>query len=515
MKLDAKVQHIKELAELDLIFFINLVHPHRVLGDVHKELINWWTRQDAKSHQLVLLPRDHGKSAMVAYRAAWAITRNPAIRILYISGTSGLAVKQLKFIKDILTSKIYTRYWPEMVNPEESKREKWTETEISVDHPKRAAETVRDSTVFTAGLTTTITGLHCDVAVLDDVVIRENAVTEEGRAKVEAQVSLLASIQGTDSEVWAVGTRYHPSDLYNTLMTTFVEVYDEGGDVVDTTPLYETFERQVEDRGDGTGQFLWPRMQRRDGVWFGFSQDVLAKKRAQYHDKTQYRAQYYNDPNDLSSSPVDPDLFQYYNPKLLDRRDGSLLYNGRRLNVFAGVDFAFSLAKRADYTAIVVVGIDAFNNYYVLDVERFKTDRIKEYFDTILMLHNKWGFRKIRAETSVAQQVIVRDIKENYIRPMGLSLVVEDHRPTHKSGNKEERISATLYPKYENRQMWHFKGGNCSILEEELVQQNPAHDDVKDCLTIAVDACVAPTHSGLNGGPRYEGRYHKRFGGMI
>ena len=123
MKLDEKVQHIKDLAELDLVFFINLVHPHRVLGDIHKELIGWWTRQDAKTHQLALLPRDHGKSAMIAYRVAWHITRNPASRIIYISSTSGLAVKQLKFIKDILTSKIYRRYWPEMVNEEESKRE--------------------------------------------------------------------------------------------------------------------------------------------------------------------------------------------------------------------------------------------------------------------------------------------------------------------------------------------------------------------------------------------------------
>ena len=514
MKLDEKVQHIKDLAELDLVFFINLVHPHRVLGDIHKELISWWTRQDAKTHQLALLPRDHGKSAMIAYRVAWHITRNPASRIIYISSTSGLAVKQLKFIKDILTSKIYRRYWPEMVNEEESKREKWTETEISVDHPKRAAETVRDSTIFTAGLTTGITGLHCDVAVFDDVVVRENAVTEDGRAKVEAQVSLLASIQGADGQVWAVGTRYHPLDLYNTFMSTIVETFDGNGNIQGADPLYETFEREVEDRGDGTGSFLWPRMQRKDGIWFGFNAEVLAKKKAQYHDKTQFRAQYYNDPNDASSSPINPELFQYYNPKLLDRRDGYLLYNGRRLNVFAGVDFAFSLAKRADYTAVVVVGIDHLNNYYVLDIERFKTDRITEYFDTILRLHQKWGFRRLRAETTVAQQVIVRDIKENYVKPLGLSLIIEDHRPTAKQGNKEERIAATLYPKYENRQIYHFKGGNCSILEEELVQQNPAHDDVKDCLTIAVDCCVAPTFSGLNVRPRFEGMYNQRFGGI-
>ena len=99
-----KKDEIRLAAEADLEVFIRLVHPNRILGGVHRELINFWTKQDAKSHQLVLLPRDHQKSAMLAYRVAWSVVRNPSIRILYISATSNLAIKQLKFIKDILTS---------------------------------------------------------------------------------------------------------------------------------------------------------------------------------------------------------------------------------------------------------------------------------------------------------------------------------------------------------------------------------------------------------------------------
>jgi hypothetical protein len=168
-------EDIKQAAEDDLLSFIHLIAPHRVLGSCHKELIRWWTRAEARDHQMVLLPRDHQKSAMVAYRVAWEVTRNPAVTILYISSTSGLAEKQLKFIKDILDSPVYRRYWPEMTHPDEGKREKWTNTEIMVDHPLRKKEGVRDATVFTAGLTTGITGLHCNIAVLDDVVVKENA----------------------------------------------------------------------------------------------------------------------------------------------------------------------------------------------------------------------------------------------------------------------------------------------------------------------------------------------------
>lgn len=493
-----------------------LVHPGRMLGQAHKDLIRWWTRQDAKSHQLVLLPRDHQKSALVAYRVAWEITKNPALRVLYISSTSNLATKQLKFIKDILTSDIYRFYWPEMVNADEAKREKWTEGEISVDHPLRKAEAVRDPTIFTAGLTTNIVGLHCDIAVLDDVVVDESAYTEEGREKVRNQVSYLASIAGTDSRTWAVGTRYHPLDLYADMLSMVVEIFDEDGDIASSENLYEVWERQVEDRGDGTGNYLWPRTQRYDGKWFGFNQQELAKKKAQYADVTKFRAQYYNNPNDLSTASITPDMFQYYDPKYINKIDGKWYFKGKRLNVFAAVDFAYSLAKKADYTAIVVIGVNSENQYYVLDIDRFKTTKISDYFDRILRLHSKWDFRKLRAEVTAAQSVIVEDLKTNYVRPHGLALTIEDFRPTRHAGTKEERIEAVLQPKYANRQIWHYSGGHCQVLEEELVHQRPAHDDIKDCLSSVIETAVPPSFS-VASRPRTVtneiASFHPRFGG--
>lgn len=515
--MDLKTE-IRKQAEADLESFIKLVHPQRVLGGVHKELILWWNRQAGMSHQMVLLPRDHGKSAMVAYRVAWEITKNPAIRVLYISSTANLAEKQLGFIKQILTSPIYRKYWPEMVNPEEGKREKWTNSEISVDHPLRKKEAIRDPTVFTGGLTTSLTGLHCDIAVLDDVVVQENAYTEDGREKVRTQYSLLSSIEGAEAKEWVVGTRYHPKDLYQELLEKKVEMFTEDGDLETETPLYEVFERQVEDVGDGTGQYLWPRQTRLDGKAFGFNQAVLAKKRAQYLDRTQFRAQYYNDPNDMSSAFIHPDYFQYYDRAKLTRFEGKWYYDGSRLNVFAAVDFAYTVRLKSDHSAIIVLGVDSRSNYFVLDIERFKTNQISEYFKKILQLHQKWDFRKIRCEVTAAQSVIVQDLKENYIRPYGLALSVEEHKPTRHEGTKEERMEATLQPKYSNRQVWHYHGGNCELLEEELVLQNPPHDDMKDALTSVLGIAVAPTSST---GKSYSSSFmqknnlvNSRFGGV-
>jgi hypothetical protein len=509
------IEEIKQRACDDLEYFIRLVSPRRALGQCHVDLIRWWTRPDGKSHQLVLLPRDHQKSALAAFRVAWEITKNPAIRVLYISSTSLLARKQLKLIKDILTDEIYRRYWPEMIHKDETQREKWTEGEIAVDHPLRRQRMVRDPTIFTAGLTTNITGLHCDLAVLDDVVVEGNAYTDEGRDQVRNQAGYLASITGTQAKLWAVGTRYHPKDLYDDFMQQVVEIRGEDGSVTRSYNLYEVWEQKVEDRGDGTGNFLWPRMKTKFGEWYGFNVEELAIKKAQYPDQTRFRAQYYNDPNDLSTATITPDMFQYFNPKALRQEGYRWFYKDRPLNVFAAIDFAYSLAKRSDYTAIVVVGVDTFNNYYVLDVDRFKTLQISEYYDRILRLYTKWQFRKLRMETTAAQVVMVKDLKENYIRANGLALSIDEFRPTRHLGSKEERIEAVLQPRYANRQVWHYSGGHCTLLEEELVMAKPPHDDIKDCLASAIDSSVPPaTHAMRPKAMQLGSLAHPRFGGI-
>ena len=299
---------VKQAAEADLLTFIRLVAPHRMLGAVHEDLCSWWCRDDALDNQLVLLPRDHQKSAMIAYRVAWWITKHPETTVLYVSATANLAEKQLKAVKDILLSDIYRFYWPEMVNENEGKRERWAVDEISVDHPKRKAEGVRDATIKAAGITANVTGLHCNVAVLDDVVVPDNAYTQIGRDAVRAFYSQLSSIESTGAKEWAVGTRYHPGDLYKDMMEMSESYYDEEADVDVERNVYEVFERVVETNGE----YLWPKQRRTDGKTFGFDAKELARKKAKYLDITQFYAQYYNNPNAVETLLIHKISFSYY-----------------------------------------------------------------------------------------------------------------------------------------------------------------------------------------------------------
>lgn len=504
-----KLEQVRIACESDLITYIRTVAPHRELGHVHDDLIIWWEREGAKDNQLVLLPRAHQKSAMVAYRVAWYLTKYPWLTILYVSATSDLAEAQLKAIKDIIESPVHQRLWPDLINKEEGKRERWTNSEVIVDHPKRTAEGVRDASVKAAGLTTNVTGFHADIVVLDDVVVPGNAYTDEGRRKVAAMYSQLASIENPGAKEWVVGTRYHPKDLYGTLLDMVETEYDEDGEVVREESVYETFIRVVETDGN----FLWPRQRRRDGRYYGFNHSILARIRAKYVDSSQFYAQYYNDPNDPENQNYDRDSFQYYDPALIKRRDGHWWFKDKRLNIVAAMDFAFSISKKADYSAIVVLGMDPDGYIYVLDIDRFKTERISTYFEHVLALYNKWLFRKIRMEVTVAQQAIVRDLKENYIFKEGMALAVDEYRPTASGGRKEERMAATLQPKYDNKQIYHYRGGNCQLLEEELVSPKPEHDDIMDAMTSAIDILKAPPKSYAK---KQDDNvvYDSRFGGV-
>jgi hypothetical protein len=506
-------KEIRDRGLADLWYFAKLVNPKYVYGDVHKFYYKWLSKlvlfeeglDEESNNKLIMLPRAHLKSHMVATAVAWLITKHPEVSVLYLSATSQLAEIQLSAIKTILQSDTYTRYYPDYIHPEEGKRSKWTGSKIDVDHPKRDSEGVRDHTVACAGLTTNTTGWHADVIVSDDIVIPENAYTREQREQVKKKVSQFTSIRNPGGFTLACGTRYHPADIYGVWAKQTYKVYDNEGLFIAEYPVWEIEERVVET----DGLFLWPRTTRADGKAFGFNQNVLARIYAEYEDKEQYFAQYYNNPNKLGAHRITSDLFQYYEQRHIAVMDNIVYFKDKKLNVCAAIDFAFSLKKEADYSAIAVVGMDWQGDTYILDIARFKTNKIGEYFREIIALQTRWEFRKLIAEVTAAQEVIVEDLKD-YVSKEGRKLSIVPFRPDNK---KEERISAILDFRYEDQQVWHFKGGLTPVLEEELLSARPPHDDVKDVLAVAVSNLSRPS-SGKHKNKRMQGsQINSRFGG--
>jgi hypothetical protein len=278
--------------------------------------------------------------------------------------------------------------------------------------------------------------------------------------------------------------------------------------VIDERPLWDCFEHPVE----RDGSFLWPRTHRSDGKAFGFDYQILAQIKQEYIDQAQFFAQYYLDPNDPESHRVSYDKFQYYDPSLLKRVESRWYFKNRPLNVYAAVDFAYSKAKTADSSAIVVVGVDDRGMIYVLDIDRYKADNVEKHLQHVMRCLNKWDIGKLRAETNAGQVLIVNDLKTRMAQE-GLVVPIDAIHRTGKDGTKEERMASILEPRYEQGLIWHYKGGFTPILEEEVTQARPSHDDVKDALASVIEIAKAPKRVRAEQTPDNV-VYHSRFGGV-
>ena len=107
---------------------------------------------------------------------------------------------------------------------------------------------------------------------------------------------------------------------------------------------------------------------------------------------------------------------------------------------------------------------------------------------------------------------IVRQLKE-LIKQHGLTISIDEFRPNKSQVNKQERISSVLEPRYDNLSIWHYRGGNTQILEEELSSRNPPHDDVIDALASVVDMAVKPARAVRRQKDNVV-QFHSKFGGV-
>ena len=97
LKLDRmppEAKEVRERALSDLYYFASLVNPGYMYGSVHREIFAWMQDytlfgqgDSLTGNKLVMLPRAHLKSHMVATWCAWIIAWHPEITMLYVSAT--------------------------------------------------------------------------------------------------------------------------------------------------------------------------------------------------------------------------------------------------------------------------------------------------------------------------------------------------------------------------------------------------------------------------------------------
>jgi hypothetical protein len=234
---------------------------------------------EAGLRRLVLMPRGHLKSTIgtVLY-SLWRIYRNPEMRILVACNLQSLATSFIRELRSYLENKDLEAVWnnrPHISGPllpaldkrlrarntnedteAEDKKVIWNNTAIQVNRQG----SYKEPTVFATSVGTTVTGMHFDLVILDDLIDFKNVESPAKKQMVEEWIADVESVLNPPNvvtiaglfedtvggEIVVNGTRYAVDDYYGQIL----ERADELG--------YKCFVRNIYKNGvDASEGYLW------------------------------------------------------------------------------------------------------------------------------------------------------------------------------------------------------------------------------------------------------------------
>jgi hypothetical protein len=375
------------LLKRDLAYFSEHVLEMEISGH-HK----MWSELVAKHNKLsILSSRDHGKSfffsfAYIIWRSfyAWipplpsaefkSIPRQPLGYIF--SNTQENAIAFLSMVKDELESNALLRH----LVP--ARKEQWSKTEIKL---------ANSSIVRARGYGVAVRGGHPGFVVLDDVLTDENIYSEIQREKVkEYFYSAITPMVIPGGQTIVIGTPMHSFDLY--------------GDLQNNPEYGHSHFPAIKENGDA----LWPSR---------YTLEMLKAKEREI-GSVRFAREYMCVPiSDMST------LFPDRIIQECCRHDLSLITDVPQdlwdtYDIMVGVDLALSSSVGADYTVIMVVGVDEYRNRRILDIRRSKGKSMTDQLNDIYNVNYLFRPTKIFIESYQFQKVFADEIVSNSDLPV-------------------------------------------------------------------------------------------------
>jgi predicted phage terminase large subunit-like protein len=441
------------------------------IAPVHKQMAEAATRERA----LVLAPRGFGKSTLLSVvRSIYEIARNPDVRILLASNTQPQAEGFLREIRGHLERNIIFRaLYGDLTGP------KWTDREFIVGVRRRI---MKEPTVMAIGVGGALISRHFDIIICDDIVDEENARTEMQRERLRTWFfKVLMPCLEPDGKLCIVGTRYHYRDLYGTLM--------ESGFAPSVTII-----RALDEQGRST----WPEK---------FPVERLEQIRRDAGTVI-FNAQYQNDTQAMKGAVFKEEWLRYYDapPGLatIDKSDdGSLRGQSRicglkdqprhswdsplrgcdihSLKIFQGVDLSIAQHDGSDYFAIVTIGVDMWNNIFVLDCYQARLS-FRQQTVAIVERFRRFDPIKVAIESNSYQAALADTLRE-----MALVRVTKVH-----TGKDKLTRAWKLSALFEDGRI--YLGRHMHELVEQLLAFPQAeHDDLFDALEFAISLSSSNT----------------------
>jgi predicted phage terminase large subunit-like protein len=348
------------LSRKRLLPFVEKFNADYQAGWVHKDICQRLEKfseavANEESPRLMLfMPPRHGKStlASVAF-PAWHLGKNPQHEFISCSYSGSLAMSFSRKVRQLVREPNYKHVFEETKLDKDSQSiESWL--------------TTRGGGYVAAGVGGGITGKGANILLIDDPVKnREDAESENNReATWDWYTSTAYTRLSPGGGILVILTRWHDDDLAGKLLTAG----EEGADQWEVVKYPAIAEEDEEYRKQG--EPLHPERYNLESL-------EMIQRAIGPRDWT---ALYQQNPVSDEGDYFNRDMVRYYEPEEID-------YD--RLRYYTAWDLAIGQRDRNDYSVGVTVGIDEYDNMYVVDVIRGKYDGF-ELVEKILDFYEQW-----------------------------------------------------------------------------------------------------------------------------
>lgn len=462
--------------------FVKALYPDFELADFQMELIDTLDRLEKDTlgcrRLLITMPPRHGKSWLASTLfPVYYLARRPNRNVLATSYNQDLAKTFGRQTRDHAREPIISQAFPDFCMSEESK---------AVDDWR----TTFGGSYYATGMGGSTTGRAATLLLIDDPVkAREEADSATQRNKTWSYyVSALTTRKqpepnGTPPIEIVILTRWHPDDLAGRIMET--EDWKEGAWAHINFPAIRSkdtnVKRSVAELPEEDPRYIpqgeLSKVAPSKRHYFEAREEALWPDRFPIEElKKRERL----DPREFAS------LYQQ-SPYI---RGGNLIKSGwwRKAEepecntIIISCDTAFKKTETADYSVMMVLGMDNNSDMHILDIVRERYD-FPELKRAAITLNAKWrgrGLRGMYVEDKASGQSLIQELRSQ----SGMSVI-----PVKVGTDKVSRLNSVL-PLVEGGRVFIPNDAQWldSFMDEAQSFPNGKHDDMIDALSMGLAA---------------------------
>jgi predicted phage terminase large subunit-like protein len=436
----------REVGQTDFLSFVKSMWPGFIYGRHHALMAQKFEDiANGKSRRLIInMPPRHTKSEFASYLLpAWYLGRYPDKKIIQCSNTAELAVGFGRKVRNLVSSEVYSKIFPNVHLRADSKAAGRWATNANGDY-------------FAIGVGGTVTGKGADLLIIDDPHSEQEAALASSDPAVfdkvfEWYTSGPRQRLQPGGSIVVVMTRWAKRDLTGKICQSII---DRDGDVWDIISLPAILP---------TGKPLWPEF---------WSLDELSKLRDEL-PLPKWQAQYQQDPTSEEGAIV--------------KREWWKVWEGERPPpcefIIQSWDTAFTKNERSDYSACTTWGVfnmnEDSNNTHIILLDALK-ERLEfpELKQRALDMYNEWSPDACIVEAKASGAPLVFEL-----RKMGIP--VQEFTPT-RGNDKITRVNS-VSDLFASGKVWApRKRWAEEVIEEMAAFPNSDHDDLVDSATQAL-----------------------------